>query len=88
MAMIPKEREVLLAAHQKFLLDGEAELIDLLNLVEKTIPDQKSQERKDWTNHMGALCDVWQRRTEGEMIDWPVVCLILGAASLPCSDSN
>ena len=74
----PQQSKILLTAHQDFIKTHAAELIDLLRLVEMTIPDDSSQERKDWTVHMGRLCDVWQHRTiEGELnLPWPDVCLI------------
>ena len=71
-----EQMKELLDAHHDFIQTSSAELIDLLNLVERVIPDVTCQEHKDWTTHMGRLCDVWQRRTEGEdNLPWPDVCL-------------
>ena len=71
--MLLKQNEELLTAHHDFITNGTAELIDLLNLVERIIPDNDDPKRKEWTKHMDRLCDVWQRRTEGEDVAWPDV---------------
>ncbi|KAG6839344.1 hypothetical protein C0991_003425 [Blastosporella zonata] len=59
------------AAHFEFLKTQSAELIDLLRLVEETITDNNSLERKEWMDHMGCLCDVWERREAGDHVAWP-----------------
>ncbi len=71
-----KQNEELLTAHRDFITNGSAELIELLSLVERIIPDKDDLKRKEWTKHMDRLCDVWQRRTDGEDVAWPDVCLI------------
>ena len=48
-----EQMEKLLKAHDEFIKTNAAELIDLLKLVETAIPDGGSQERKEWTAHMG-----------------------------------
>ena len=67
------QRAKLLAAHADFVQTSRADIIDLVKLVEDTIPDTNALERKDWITHMDQLVDVWQRRTEGEMVSWPAV---------------
>ncbi|KXN92074.1 hypothetical protein AN958_09777 [Leucoagaricus sp. SymC.cos] len=82
-----QKHDILLDAHNTFISNGTAELIELLHLVEKTIPDAKSQERQAWTDHMGALCDVWQRRNEGEMVEWPTPPGVMPMKDLLSGDS-
>ena len=64
-----EQTKVLLQAHHAFIDTNSAELIELINLVEKTIPNEGSPERKEWISHMGCLCDVWQHHTiEGKKL--------------------
>ena len=87
-----EQTEKLLKAHDEFIKTNAAELIDLLKLVETAIPDGGSQERKEWTTHMGCLIDVWDRHRETRdgmpMVPWPNLCDLIFAITRANSNSS
>ena len=69
-----QEQDLLNLCSQFINSEEEVGLSDLLNLINSTIPDPESRERKAWTKHMDALNETWRlNNKEGKNIPWPMV---------------
>lgn len=70
------DRQALLALCKKFINSGEdITLAHLLDLVNSTILDHKSEEFKDWSKDMEQLNETWVLiHKENEQIPWPDLC--------------
>ncbi|KAF8806372.1 hypothetical protein BYT27DRAFT_7257105 [Phlegmacium glaucopus] len=72
--MLSKAQEQALVNICNLFIDSgeEVGLLNLLDLVNSTINDHKSQEWKAWTKHMDELNECWRHiQKEGEDIPWP-----------------
>jgi flagellar biosynthesis chaperone FliJ len=72
------DRQALLDLCDKFIQsDDSINLANLIDAVNVTIPDQTSQDWKEWSKHMDQLNEAWTRIVkENEAIPWPVVSVM------------
>ena len=69
-----QEQDLLNLCSQFINSEEEVGLSDLLDLVNSTIPDPGSRERKTWTKHIDTLNETWRLiNKEGENVPWPMV---------------